>query len=165
MKTLWLIRHAKSSWAIEGQADIDRPLNERGYTDAYEMARRLKKKTGNCLIVTSPAIRAVSTALIFARNFGIDASEIQIREGLYESGPAQYASIISSFPDNHSEIMLFGHNPVISQTAELLTGTTIEEIPTAGIIGISFSEHSWKKAAAGSGKMAFYDFPKNQVSG
>lgn len=165
MKTLWLIRHAKSSWGIDNLSDIDRPLNERGYSDAHEMAKRMKKRISNGLIVTSPAIRAASTAFIFARHLGIDPSDLMLRKTLYESGTEQYLAVIGSLPDNHTDVLLFGHNPVISLTANLLVGTTIEEMPTTGIIGIGFEEHSWKKAAASTGRLVAYDFPKNIPQG
>lgn len=165
MKTLWLIRHAKSSWGIDTLSDIDRPLNERGYTDAHEMAKRMKSKINNGLIVSSPAIRALSTGLIFSRHLGIDVSDIVVRQALYESGTDQYLSVIGSLPDNQKEVMLFGHNPIISDTANLLAGATIEEMPTAGIIGIAFNAQSWKKAVGTAGKLVFYDFPKNLPQG
>lgn len=160
---LWLIRHAKSSWAIDGIDDIDRPLNARGYSDAHDMARRLKKIVPQGLIVSSPAVRAVSTAFIFARHLGIDASGVLVRPLLYEQPLESYLTVIGGFPQDHAHVLLFGHNPVITDTANLLAGTTIDEIPTAGIIGISFEEHTWKKAAASGGKLSFYDFPKNKT--
>lgn len=165
MKNLWLIRHAKSSWEIDSISDIDRPLNARGYADAHEMAKRLKKEIRHCQVVSSPAIRAISTALIFARTIGISASDILVRPGLYESTTDGYLSVISSLSNEHNDVLVFGHNPVITDTANLLAGTTIEEIPTAGMIGIAFEEGNWKKASAAGGKLALYDFPKNKSGG
>lgn len=165
MKNLWLIRHAKSSWEIDSISDIDRPLNARGYTDAHEMARRLKKDIQHCLVVSSPAVRAISTALIFARTLGITASDILVRPGLYETGTEDYLSVIGSLSDEHNNVLVFGHNPIITDTANLLAGTTIEEIPTAGMIGVVFEENRWKKASAAGGKLALYDFPKNKSGG
>lgn len=162
MKTLWLIRHAKSSWGYEGLADIDRPLNERGYADAHDMARRFKKSGHSGLIVSSPAIRAVSTALIFARNLGSDPANMLLRQTLYESSTKLYRAVIAGLPDEFREALVFGHNPVIGETANLLAGTHIEALPTTGVIGITFETLTWKQAAETGGKLLLYDFPKNK---
>jgi phosphohistidine phosphatase len=163
MKTVWLVRHAKSSWDIDLLDDINRPLNNRGYQDAVDMAQRMKKKVGEPLLVSSPAIRAVSTALIFAQHFGIDPSQIRIRATLYGTSPTQYCSTMAAQADEINELFIFGHNPIISETANFLSGTTISEIPTCGIVGIAFEESTWKKAISGMGKIIHYDFPKNKT--
>ena len=162
MKTLWLVRHAKSSWGYDGLADIDRPLNERGYVDAHEMAKRFKKSGHSGLIVSSPAVRAISTALIFARNLGIDPAGLLLRQGLYDSSVKQYRSVIAGLPEDHREALVFGHNPVISETANLLAGIHIDELPTTGVVGITFDTLTWKQAAESGGKLLLYDFPKNK---
>ncbi len=161
MKTLYLIRHAKSTWNIPGISDIDRPLNERGYADAHDMAARIKKNVHPGIIITSPATRAISTALIFARHLNYSASEILIHQFLYNTNSKQYIAIIESLPDEHDCAILIGHNPAISETANLLGGTTLNEMPTCGIVGIEFNHRSWKQALGFDGKMIFYDFPKN----
>ena len=165
MKTLWLVRHSKSAWDINGLADIDRPLNDRGYSDAHEMAERLKKNIGHTLLVTSPAIRSVSTALIFSRHLNIDPAHIQIRQTLYGSGREHYLAVIAALPEEHSSVMIFGHNPVISETLNFLAGTAMAEIPTTGIAAIGFEEPGWRKAAEHGGKLVLFDFPKNKGKG
>ena len=161
MKTLYLVRHAKSSWNIDGLDDIDRPLNERGYHDALDMAKRMKKKAGAGIFVTSPAIRAVSTALIFSRIFEKDPSAIEIHPLLYDSRNRQYMEVISALPDEYSSAFVFGHNPVITETANLIGGTELTDMATTGIAGIELDMLSWKKIREVPGKMIFYDFPKN----
>ena len=161
MKTLYLVRHAKSSWNIGGIDDIDRPLNERGYTDAHAMAKRLSKKLQPGSIISSPAIRAVSTALIFSRVFETEASAIQIHPLLYDTGPKQYLQVIGALSDEHSSAFLFGHNPVITETANMLGGTQLIDVATTGIVGIEFEVMTWKKVKEAHGRMIFYDFPKN----
>ncbi len=168
MKTLYLIRHAKSSWNIPSLSDVDRSLNERGYNDAHEMAKRLCKKIQSSnpdspkgIIVASPAIRAMSTALIFARTFDIDPSHIQMHNLLYDTSSKHYRSVISSLQDEHATAFLFGHNPVITETANLLGGTELVDMATAGIVGIEFDALTWKQAVELGGKMIFYDFPRN----
>jgi len=169
VKTLYLIRHAKSSWNIPGISDIDRPLNERGYNDAHEMAKRLRKKTLSvqtnsfgAIIVSSPAIRAISTALIFARTFNMDPSQIQLHPMLYESSSKNYLSVISSLSDTQNIAFVFGHNPIITETANLLGGTELVGMATTGIVGVEFDALTWKQAISSLGKMTFYDFPKNE---
>ncbi len=125
------------------------------------MAKRLKKTITPGGIITSPAIRAISTALIFSREFEIDQATIQIHPLLYESGVKQYIEVISNLPDEHASSFLFGHNPVITETANLLGGAQIIDMATTGIVGIEFDVLSWKKTKEVNGKMIFYDFPKN----
>lgn len=161
MKTIYLVRHAKSSWGVASIADIDRPLNERGYTDAYEMAKRLQKKSIIAHIVSSPATRAISTALIFARVCNADVKKIDICDLLYESDIKRYTSVLSALSDEHSTVLLFGHNPIITEFANFFGGCGIESMPTCGIVGIEFNEISWKSAGSAKGKMVLYDFPKN----
>jgi phosphohistidine phosphatase len=168
VKTLYLIRHAKSSWNIPALSDIDRPLNERGYTDAHEMAKRIRKKIQNNtanssgdILISSPAIRATSTALIFARTFAIDASRIHLHPLLYDTSSKQYIAVITALSDEFNNAFLFGHNPVITETANLLGGTQLADMATCGIVGIEFDSRTWKQAAQTGGKLIFYDFPKN----
>ncbi len=162
MKTIFLVRHAKSAWNILGLDDIDRPLNDRGYSDAHDMASRLRKNVRPDLIVSSQAVRALTTALIFARHLHYDAPAISIRERLYDASSDQYLAVIASLPDEHNTVVLVGHNPVITETANLLGGITLDELPTTGIVGIEFDEAAWKQAVKTGGKMTFYDFPKNK---
>lgn len=163
MKTLYLIRHAKSSWNIEGLEDIDRHLNHRGYADAHEMGTRLKKDIRESYIVSSPAIRAISTALIFSRYLDHDPSRIHIEPKLYATGPHEYRDVIAKLPEDKHTILLFGHNPVITEVVNILCNTNMDEMPTCAIAGIQFGDVTWKKAAASTGKLALYDFPKNTV--
>jgi phosphohistidine phosphatase len=163
MKTLYLVRHAKSDQNINGLADIDRTLNLRGYRDAHAMSNLLKgKKIIPELILSSPAIRAISTALIFCRNLKLKTSEITINEDLYESSVQQYLNVIKQADDRFQSIMLFGHNPVISNLASELTAPT-ENLPTCAIVGIQFSGDlkEWKNVDKNNGKLILYDFPKN----
>lgn len=166
MKTLYLVRHAKSDWNIEGLADIDRPLNSRGYRDAHTMSRLMnEKKVLPDLIISSPAIRAISTALIFCRNFKLQASEIIINENLYETSVHQYLGVIKNVDDRYKNIMLFAHNPTISNLASALTAPLTESLSTCSIVGIRFPKAftEWKELEKFSGELIFYDFPKNHI--
>lgn len=166
MKTLYLVRHAKSDWADEDLSDIDRPLNKRGYRDAHFMSSLMKeKKLLPDLIITSPAIRAISTALIFCRNFNFSYTNVVIDPKLYEANTQNYKDSISKADSRYKNIMLFGHNPIISDLANSLTKTFTQNIATCGIVGIRQSENckEWKYFNDTFGELIFYDFPKNHI--
>lgn len=162
MKTLFLIRHAKSEWANENLADIDRPLNARGYKDAHFMSGQLKKnKFIPEQLITSPAIRATSTALIFARNLDYDCATIQIKKMLYETTVKEYIKVISETENLKKSLMLFAHNPTLTLLANSLTKPFTENIPTCGIVGVHFKIKDWKEIlTATSGELFLFDFPK-----
>ncbi len=164
MKTLFLVRHAKSEWANENLADIDRPLNARGYRDAHFMSEQLKKnKLVPEQIVSSPAIRATSTALIFARNLDYDCAHIQLKKMLYETTEKEYLKIISETENAKRSLMLFAHNPTLTVLANRLTKPFTENIPTCGIVGIQFKINDWKEIMTAQGELFLYDFPKKGV--
>lgn len=155
MKKLFLVRHAKSDWENTALKDIERHLNERGYANANAMSQQFKQTPD--LIITSPAIRAISTALIFARNLNYNANTIIIKQELYESSVKDYLEVINSIDNSFQSIMLFGHNPTISDIANTLTTLPVE-MPTCTITGISFDTDDWKKINAG--KLFLFDYPK-----
>lgn len=164
MKTLYLVRHAKSDWNIDGLADIDRPLNFRGYRDAHAMSRLLnEKKVIPDLIISSPAIRAISTALIFCRNLKLRTSEISINQDVYETSANQYIDIVKNSDDRFKSIMLFGHNPVISNVVSSLITPFAESLPTCAVVGIQFPSDckAWKNFDKMPGELILFDFPKN----
>ncbi len=166
MKTIYLVRHAKSDWNMDDLADIDRPLNPRGYRDAHAMSRLMNdKKVLPDLIISSPATRAISTALIFCRNFKLPASEISIKENLYETPVHQYLEVIKNVDDRYKNIMLFAHNPTISNLASALTSPLTESLSTCSVVGIRFSKAftEWKDLEKMNGELVFYDFPKNHI--
>ena len=158
MKTLFLIRHAKSDWTNPALKDVERFLNERGYSDANKMSTSFRHKPD--LIITSPAIRAMSTALIFARNLKYNANTICIKQELYESSVKDYVSVINAINDSYDTVMLFAHNPTISDVAQQLTQALAipMELPTCAIAGIRFDVTDWKKAKAGD--LFLFDYPK-----
>lgn len=161
MKTLFLVRHAKSEWANENLTDIDRPLNARGYRDAHFMSEQLKKnKLVPEQIISSPAIRATSTALIFARNLDYDCENIQLKKMLYETTEKEYLKIISATDNSRRSLMLFAHNPTLTVLANSLTKPFTENIPTCGIVGIQFKINDWKEIMTAQGELFLYDFPK-----
>ena len=118
MRTLYLIRHAKSSWGNPGLRDHDRPLNERGLHDAPKMAQLLAEQgIKPDLLVSSPAKRALTTALYFAEAFKIEGIEVLREAKIYEAFPHEILSIISDLPESAQTVALFGHNPTFTEVA------------------------------------------------
>jgi phosphohistidine phosphatase len=161
MKMIFLLRHAKSEWANENLSDIERPLNSRGYRDANEMSSRMKeRKIVPELIVSSSAIRTTSTSLIFARNLDYPAGKIVLREDLYESNVKHYLDVIHGFDDKKNIIMLTGHNPTITDTANALTKAAQYEFPTCALLCLKAEVSSWKDFK--NCTEVYYDYPKNE---
>jgi phosphohistidine phosphatase len=160
MKTLYLVRHAKSSWATESQPDIDRLLNERGYADAHSVSKHLyAQKIRPDVIISSPAIRAMSTALIFAGNIRYSKEDILIRQKLYDTSREEYLACIHEINDSFSSAMIFGHNPVISETVEYCLHRRSEDMPTCCVICIEFDIDLWAKVTKNGGQQSLYFTP------
>jgi len=153
MKRVYLVRHAKSSWANPELPDVDRPLNERGYKNAHEMAAFLlkeKHKADFCL--SSTAIRAISTALIFSRSGLFYGGNILLEPDLYESSADEYLRILQEQDDRHTSLYLFAHNPTISEVYNLFCPGNHEELTTCNVAAIDFQVDSWKNLAFSIGK-------------
>ena len=167
MKQLILVRHAKSSWDEPDLADIDRPLNKRGKTDAPEMGLRLKKQgIMPELMISSPAKRARSTAKKIAKQLQYPKENIKFAEGIYEATPDNLLMLVKNVQGNPGTLMLFGHNPGITEFANSLTGINIHNIPTCGIVSIQFDVDEWQQVEYKKGKLILFDYPKKgMVSG
>lgn len=165
MKTLWLIRHAKSSWQLNALTDFERPLNERGYRDAYEMPPRvltgIAKPTH---ILVSPAVRTYTTAIIVARHLRISSAMFTLCPQLYESGVSEYMNVLREVENIHNDVMLFGHNPVITELSNQLSGGTIENIPTCGIVRLELDSADWAQLDRKKCRQVSFDFPKKNGS-
>ena len=161
MKTLYIVRHSKSDWGSEALKDIDRHLNPKGYADAYFMSNNfIQNHPIPDLLVSSPAIRAMSTALIFARNFNYPERAITIKASIYEANTEDLIKCIAEFDDSKNNIMLFGHNPGLTNLFTQISDSFIDNIPTSGIIGITFEVKTWKDITRVEGKTLFTNFPK-----
>lgn len=160
MRTLYLVRHAKSSWADPGIHDHDRPLNERGAHDAPLMARRfVDRHEALDLLVSSTAVRALATARAFAEAMRMPAPLLEPR--IYEAHHRTIQGIVEGLPDDAGHIMLFGHNPGFSLLCEQLTGAGLGELPTCAVVRIDLPVESWREVSAGIGTVIWCDFPKN----
>ena len=164
MKTLLLIRHAKSSWEHPGLSDFDRPLNERGKKDAPEMAKRVKEKGIELdLLVSSPAKRARKTAKYFAEQFGFDKDDIKIVGELYGATRAEFLFAVANISDEYNQVALLSHNPGITDFASSLTNVRVDDMPTCAIFALQIETDSWKNFAAAEKKFLFFDYPKNPL--
>lgn len=163
MKKVYLIRHAKSSWDDPELEDIDRPLNDRGRHDAPMMAKLLKARHVRAdVMISSPAARALSTCVEFARALGFAESKILVVERLYHAEEKQLLSVIRELNtvSEPESVMLFGHNPGLTEFTNRLLDDTIENIPTCGVVAAELNIQSWREAHWGCGKREFFDFPK-----
>jgi phosphohistidine phosphatase len=161
VRRLYLIRHAKSSWTEPDLADFDRPLSNRGKLDAPFMGKRLAAYgVRPDLILASPAKRARKTALLIAAAVGYGEKDIVFDEDIYESDVPGLLSIIAKVPARVGVLFLVGHNYAITDLADYLSGRSIGNIPTCGIVAIEFADGSWSELQAGSGRTLFFDYPK-----
>ena len=162
MKTVFLVRHAKSSWKDSSQKDFERPLNKRGKRDAPFMGKKLReRRVMPDLILSSPAKRAKQTAVAIAEEIGYHAKKIRYDDRMYHSGARALLEIVRSQDDGHGTVMLFAHNPDLDDLAEmLLKQDPVYTIPTTGVYGIRFAVSSWKNVREGKGETVFFDYPK-----
>ncbi|HQR23281.1 MAG TPA: histidine phosphatase family protein [Steroidobacteraceae bacterium] len=163
MKRLTLVRHAKSDTPMPGQQDWDRPLNRRGQRDAPEMARRLRaRKLKPDLILSSPSVRTLATAAIMARELKVDASLVGQDERLYLASPADILAVIRDLGGHASHVMVFGHNPGMTDCANALSASErIDNMPTCCVFTALFDLDDWSALEFGTGQDAEFDYPKN----
>ena len=158
MKTLYIIRHAKSEWEDSSLPDFDRKLSNRGDHDTALMSNLLFAKDVTVeKIISSPAKRARTTGKIFANRFGINKNEIQLEKKMYEASQKTLLEIIHQIDDAVSSVMLFGHNPGLTSLVNYL-GANIDNFPTCAIAAFEFDVDTWKDAEVGN--FLFYEFPK-----
>lgn len=144
MKTLHFIRHGKSSWNLPGLADIDRPLLDKGVQNNYQMAERLRNMFEKpSLIISSHAVRAVHTAIIFAKTIGANINAIQLNSRIYESDTSTLFDIIEGIPNNVDNLMIVGHNPTFTDLANHYLEPKIDNLPTSGIVTLQFKTSTW----------------------
>ncbi|MEM9216069.1 MAG: histidine phosphatase family protein [Cyanobacteria bacterium P01_F01_bin.150] len=161
MKYLFLLRHAKSSWSDSTLADRDRPLNKRGQRDAPKTAKRLASQSIKPdLILSSPALRALTTAQIMATALGFSSSDIRLEEGIYEASTAQLLKIIQELDNSFSRIMLVGHNPGFTNLLNQIDDVRVDNVPTCGLAMLSFDIDNWCAAEISQATLISFDYPK-----
>lgn len=159
MKTLYLIRHAKSSWAFD-LADHDRPLGKRGRKDVYKMGSHLAiYQPKPEVLISSTASRAFYTALFICDQMKIDEGKIHLAKDLFHAGVFEIIRVIQKAPECNV-LAIFGHNPGFTSATNALANTHINNIPTCGVVGISFDVKKWSDIREGVGKQLFFYYPK-----
>ncbi len=163
MKSLYLLRHAKSSWAEPGLSDRQRPLNKRGLHDAPIMGERFRER-GESLqgIVSSPAVRAHTTAELFARACGFPTGEIAHEEDLYFLGKRSIEHAILGQDDQLESLMLVFHNPDITYfTNSIDYDFSIDNMPTCALVKMNCDIAHWSDWSRDTTTFEYFDFPKN----
>ena len=143
MKTLFLVRHAKSSRDDASLPDRERPLNDRGLHDAPMMGQRLSRSgVKPDRLVSSPALRALTTARLIADAIGYPRRDIAVDDRLYESSPERLLGVIRGLDDKLDRVMLFGHNPTFVELAHRLA-PEITDMPTCAVAELGFDTRAW----------------------
>jgi phosphohistidine phosphatase len=164
MRTLYLIRHAKSDWET-GLPDEERPLNARGLRNAPLMGQLLQAQgVQPDLIVSSPATRAHHTSRLIAAAVGYPEASIKLEPRIYEAMTATLQDVIQHLPDTAATVFLFGHNPGFTRVANVLCpDLSLDNLPTCGIVAIQFAVGSWRAVEAGTGSLLLLDYPKRHT--
>jgi len=159
MRTLYLLRHAKTSWNDASLRDFDRPLNDRGTEAAERIGKRLASEKLNApLVVCSPALRTRQTAEIVLSSSALRAEE-RFDERIYEASLRDLMEVISEIPDDKPVAILIGHNPGFEELLAFLTGET-RRMPTSALAKIEFDVASWKDVKTGKGDLEWLITPK-----
>jgi phosphohistidine phosphatase len=162
MKILYLMRHAKSSWNFDGLSDKERPLNNRGRNDAPQMGQALAARNIRLdLLVSSPAVRALSTAALVAKELNYPPDRIQVLDGIYEADLDRLVDLIRELPDEAEQVLLVGHNPTITETASALSPSGVNEMGTAAVVCLHFQTDQWAEVHPRNAELYFVDSPKN----
>jgi len=159
MKKVILVRHAKSSWEFN-LPDHKRPLNDRGLNDAHLVSLAIKstfKKPDSAL--SSHAIRAKTTADIFAENLDFEPGFLEVNSELYDFSGNGLVSVIKQLPNILQSVMLFGHNHALTYFVNAFGSTYIDNVPTCGLVTIEFDIDNW--ANLSKGKTIFTLFPRD----
>ena len=161
MKTLTVMRHAKSSWDPSGLSDRERPLNKRGERDAPVMGRRVADAgIRPSLILSSPAVRAWTTARIVAQEINYPLEFLQRENSLYLADVEDILQVLAEQDDGFNNIMLFGHNPGLTRFANFLVPGITDNLPTAGIVSVELETDSWSLQPRPATTLLLHDYPK-----
>ena len=163
MKTIYIIRHAKSSWKFIKLPDKLRPLNKRGYQSASLIGHALAQK-GVVLdkMISSPATRALSTAQIISTTLKYKIKDIEISDNFYtfsDSGKIIFETL-SSLPDHVNSVAVFGHNSTFENIAHYVSNGEIIHFPTCALLALTFDENTWKNLSLDHVRMDYLLTPK-----
>jgi len=160
MKRIYLLRHAKSDWSADFEADHERPLNKRGRVAAQQIGRFLTVvEQAPDLVVTSSAVRAGETVEL-AMAAGSWACPVEVTRDLYASSPSAVMHLVQAFAGSHDSLLLVGHEPTWSELASALIGGGHVKLPTAALARIDFDVESWAEVEFGAGILIWVVTPK-----
>jgi phosphohistidine phosphatase len=159
MRTLYLLRHAKSSWKDVTLPDFDRPLKDRGRKAAKRIGRYLAaEKLKDPMVVCSPAVRTRETADIVLRQANLRV-EVRFEERIYEASLRDLVHVVSEIPDEKQVAIMIGHNPGFEELLAYLTGEG-RRMPTCALGKIKFEVESWKDIKEDAGALDWFVTPK-----
>jgi phosphohistidine phosphatase len=161
MKTLYIARHAKSSWDHSGLEDFQRPLIDKGRKGAVDVGEYLLKNNDKpALIISSHATRAFETAKIIANSVGYPEDKIIISENIYHGNLDRMANYFFDLADDVKSLMMVGHNPTFTYFANMFLDHKIEDLPTSGIVCIEFMTDKWEDVINAKRRTKFIISPK-----
>ena len=161
MKTLTIVRHAKSSWEDTNLRDRERPLNKRGKRDAPEMGRRIQEAgIRPSLILASPAVRAWKTAKAIADAINYPREFLQKEEALYLASVDRILDVIVAQDNNFNNLLIVGHNPGFTEFANFLVPGLTHNLPTAGVVSVEIDQDDWSLYESPAAKLMLHDWPK-----
>jgi phosphohistidine phosphatase len=161
MKRLVIIRHGKSSWEHSELKDHHRPLTQRGVNSAFSVAAELiNLGMAPDLFLSSPAVRALDTAIIIATNMAYPLEKIATNANIYEASLHELLNVLSEVDDQHGTVFLFGHNPGFTSLVNRLQEEQIFNLPTCGTMAIELAIDDWNEIKAAKGKQLFKLIPK-----
>jgi len=162
-RKLFIIRHGKSSWDHEGLEDIDRPLATRGIRNAGEMAERLlAEKLVPQLILSSPASRALNTALIMSKSWEVGPENLQIHDSLYMAYHSEIEQVVAGVSAEIRSLAIFGHNPSFTTYANSFLELPLDNLPTAGVVIVTLESEKWGGIGPKHVKKTYVDYPKRK---
>jgi phosphohistidine phosphatase len=165
MKTLTLVRHAKSSWDDSSLSDRDRGLNARGKRDAPVMGKRIAAAgVRPSMIITSPAVRAWTTAKVIAQEIGYPIEFLQRENDLYLASLDTLLDVVVAQENEFNHLMIVGHNPGLTDFANFLSPGLTSNLPTAGVVSVSLNVEDWKLYERPATELLVFDYPKKQSS-
>lgn len=162
IKTLFVLRHGKSSWDDSEKSDFDRSLVARGITDTIIMAKSGHDELSQIeSIISSPACRAVHSAVTFCRAIGLPVNKISLNADLYETTAHVVLDVVRGFDNSINSVLLVGHNPTFTNFVNIFLLQPIDNLPTAGLVCIRFRAERWCEVLKSNLLTSWIDSPKN----
>lgn len=160
MKSLYLLRHAKSDWTNHNEKDFDRGLNPRGMRVAPKMGRKLQELgVVPDAVIASPAVRAKATAEFVTEQLEYDLENIIYKEEIYEASVRSLLELVNKLDNEYDKVILIGHNPSFTYLSDYLSDEEIGNIPTCGCVGLRFHTNDWGEVSKSTGDLEWFIYP------